>query len=564
VTNNTQSGSLRNNSNHQTYPHSPNDISTSANKELLNIYCLNAQSVKNKSLSISDLVITNDIDILLVTETWLGTDIDRAVISELTPKGYTFQHAPRPRQKRGGGIGILHKSALKISVQETSALSNFTHFELMDCLINLNNQSIRLSIIYRPPPSTQNGFKNSVFFQEWHNYMDQLASDPHELIIAGDVNIHLDNENHPDTRRFTDILTSCNLKQHINDPTHKSGHTLDVLITRDSTKLLCDPPFVHDPHLCDFHGHSAGDHLGICLKILYKKPSCITQKIRFRKYRTISTPVFLNDVLNASANIDLTQSSQQLVSTYNNLMQKIIDKHAPLITKTITLRPHAPWYDDTLREAKHERRKAERKWRHTHLVEDKRLYKDKCNRMNALLSNAKKVYYNKKITDAGKDQKQLYKITRSLLGDTNDVSLPTNNSELGLAENFGHFFENKIKTIRDNIILSGQTQSDVLAEDTVFNGECLDNFKPITEDELQTLILKAPNKSCGLDPLPTWLLKECIIPLAPLLTAIINNSLSEGEVPSELKHAIVRPLLKKQGLDKELLKNYRIKFVFYL
>jgi len=69
--------------------------------------------------------------------------------------------------------------------------------------------------------------------------------------------------------------------------------------------------------------------------------------------------------------------------------------------------------------------------------------------------------------------------------------------------------------------------------------------------------MRAPNKQCGLDPAPMWLIKECILLLAPLITYICNRSLSEGIMPESQKSAIVTPLLKKPNLDKSDVKNYR-------
>lgn len=69
--------------------------------------------------------------------------------------------------------------------------------------------------------------------------------------------------------------------------------------------------------------------------------------------------------------------------------------------------------------------------------------------------------------------------------------------------------------------------------------------------------MAAPNKSCDLDPLPTWLLKACIDELVPIITRIINASLSSGSVPTPFKSAVIRPLLKKPGLDSAALKHYR-------
>ena len=45
--------------------------------------------------------------------------------------------------------------------------------------------------------------------------------------------------------------------------------------------------------------------------------------------------------------------------------------------------------------------------------------------------------------------------------------------------------------------------------------------------------------------------------LVPLVTAIINVSLSTGTVPKQFKQAVVIPLLKKPGLDSNNLKHFR-------
>ena len=61
-----------------------------------------------------------------------------------------------------------------------------------------------------------------------------------------------------------------------------------------------------------------------------------------------------------------------------------------------------------------------------------------------------------------------------------------------------------------------------------------------------------------LDPIPTWLLKTCIDELLPLITELINKSLSTGTFPDYFKEAIIRPpLLKKPNLDVDALKSYR-------
>ena len=45
--------------------------------------------------------------------------------------------------------------------------------------------------------------------------------------------------------------------------------------------------------------------------------------------------------------------------------------------------------------------------------------------------------------------------------------------------------------------------------------------------------------------------------MTPVLTTIVNMSLRTGVMPSHLKRAHVRPIIKKPGLDKNILNNYR-------
>ena len=43
----------------------------------------------------------------------------------------------------------------------------------------------------------------------------------------------------------------------------------------------------------------------------------------------------------------------------------------------------------------------------------------------------------------------------------------------------------------------------------------------------------------------------------PMITAIVNKSLTHGHFPSDLKHALIKPHLKKPGLDTNELNHYR-------
>ena len=87
-------------------------------------------------------------------------------------------------------------------------------------------------------------------------------------------------------------------------------------------------------------------------------------------------------------------------------------------------------------------------------------------------------------------------------------------------------------------------------------GPVLESFTLVMISEVKKLILKSTKLSI-LDPIPAWLLKDCVNELCPLICNIINSSIESSVVPGSFKRAQICPLLKKNDLDKELLGNYR-------
>ena len=68
------------------------------------------------------------------------------------------------------------------------------------------------------------------------------------------------------------------------------------------------------------------------------------------------------------------------------------------------------------------------------------------------------------------------------------------------------------------------------------------------------IILKKTKKTCALDPLPTCVFTQCIYVLTPMITHIMNASITQTHVPLSMIAAIVRPL---SSLDVDILSSYR-------
>jgi hypothetical protein len=172
---------------------------------------------------------------------------------------------------------------------------NFTHFEHMDCDVEVGGLSVRLAVIYRPPPSKDNGLRTSVFLDdEWPAFLANYATISKDIVIVGDMNFHLDVVDNRDAQRFTGILDACGLQQHVCEPTHVRGHTLDVVITRDTSSIVSDVE-VTDPGLCDHLGRMSRDHIAVTLAAVIIRPAPIHKTASFRKLRSIDADTFITD-----------------------------------------------------------------------------------------------------------------------------------------------------------------------------------------------------------------------------------------------------------------------------
>ena len=84
----------------------------------------------------------------------------------------------------------------------------------------------------------------------------------------------------------------------------------------------------------------------------------------------MDTETFCEDILSSPLLQDQATDLTALVDQYGNVLQSLLDLHAPLKQQTVTLRPHAPWYKPEVAVQKNIRRRLERKWRSTRLQHD--------------------------------------------------------------------------------------------------------------------------------------------------------------------------------------------------
>ena len=137
--------------------------------------------------------------------------------------------------------------------------------------------------------------------------------------------------------------------------------------------------------------------------------------------------------------------------SYNKTLIAVLDKHAPVKTRTIVMRPQVPWYKDEIRQAKGERRNAERRWRLSKIDSDLAVFKVKRNAVNNLMNKARQAFYTKLIEDNSCNQRKLFRASKSLFNQSQGDELPPNLHAPTFANDVGKYFVSKIDAIQRQI-----------------------------------------------------------------------------------------------------------------
>ena len=400
----------------------------------------NVQYIQKKAQSVNEYIVDNNFDIVTLIETWLRPDnLDQVVIAELCPPGYTFANLPRQNGSGYGGLGIVYRDSLQLKVDIFYPVTTQT-FEILNVSLSDNYQiQVKLSVLYRPPPSKKNGYTTATFFKQFSELIDTFPIRSDIPIIVGDLNLHLDKSQYRDANIFKDMLFSSGLIQHVNGPTHRSGHTMDVVISRETDDIIYNVTSL-DPLLSD---HSA---VHFVLKLTAPPPE--TKSITYRKYVNIDQSKWKDGVHEAFKEVSSASSCKDLLTTYNSNLNDLLNVHAPLQTKVLRSKSHSPWISQDIRSEVQRRCLLEKKWRKSGLTVHKQMYKQQINMVNKLISEAKRSFYSSKIEESSQDPKALFKTVDVLLNRKPACILLTEPATTNLAETFAAFFDGKIRKIR--------------------------------------------------------------------------------------------------------------------
>ena len=296
---------------------------------------------------------------MALTETWLSNEDNKNkhVIDQCVAHGYTLHHTPRTSGRRGGGVGILVNNAIKVTFRQIHVSPQITSFELMEAVLTICSISLRLIVIYRMPPSKINGLKTGTFYEEFSEYVEKLSCASGKVIILGYFNIIFLDTSGFAYERFVDILETFDFVQHINKPTHNSGHLLDYIITRK------DISGVSNVYVSDF----ICDHRALHVSLSCNRIHPERKQIDVRSLKRITYDALEADLIGVNIDRECTDVNI-VVRQYDASLSSLLDKHAPSKRIYVVDRPMNDWMTDDILVLKAIRRKYESLWRKTRLT----------------------------------------------------------------------------------------------------------------------------------------------------------------------------------------------------
>ena len=502
-----------------------NDFTYTFSKQLSCFY-FNARSFRNKW----DVILSNIEtfksypDIIVATETWL---CDNETNFYKIPGYSSFFNCRNDRQ--GGGTAVY----VKHNFQPTLKFS-FSDYNIQVIEIKLNpTESCNIICIYRPEGNVDQ------FIVKLENLLVELKSEKN--IIFGDFNINL--INHDSCFNYSSAMLSHGYMLLNNQfPTR-----LNNLIDHIWTNKTDDKYWV-----TTFDGiDNISDHNSLMLEIenqihVENENNPIIKKIN-QSQLLLGFKEYIINYDNSTPN----ETPTFLIDTFNKVLEKCTyQKHINETQKKI-----CPWFNKELDELIKKRNY----WHNLHkLFPSSKLYNDLFirfrNDVTLLRRKLKKTYFSSELQKVGNNAKSMWTVLNKVIGyskNNNDnvcSSLKIDETimydKVVISNKFCKYFSTIGKELAKNF-----------QESTDFTFSKINNvsnlyFFPTDNFEIEKIILNLkPN-------LTSFIYKNCLDNLLPIIVKFVNYSLETGTVPSELKTARVIPIFKNNG-DNKLISNYR-------
>ena len=508
---------------------------------------------------------TNPVSIICLNECWLN---DQSAVSILHLPNYNmfYQTGKCPGHSHCGLITYVHEMFRSEEVIIDQTATGWEHLTVQISHCKPNSKKYVVSNIYRPPEKFV--VELDLFIGEFSDFLNSLRNYNRSTFVCGDFNINLleITSNHHVSEYFESIC-SMGYFPRITLPTRiqpPAFSLIDNILANslDETENAISGLLINDlsDHKIIFTFHQNNSYI-----------DKVNKFINIEKRDDSSMNKFVDELtsLNICDKLDkqLTSDPNNNYEILSGLLKYAREKHLPKKTVKYQKKRHkkSKWISNGILKSINTKDRlykvlVQTDPANTILYERrKEEFKQYRAELRKSIRKAKRDYYTSIFNRHENDIRKMWGLLNETLNrnirkqSSHEFSLnnkTTSDPEV-IANEFNQYFANIGSKLAENIPAAPRFDSYLNnPAETVFP------FNLISEHNISNLIKKLKNKSSyGHDCLSNIMIKKAHDPLIKPLTLLINQTLSTGIFPSELKVSRVKPLFKRG--KSSLFSNYR-------
>ena len=485
---------------------------------------LNVRSLKCRAhyVLVKETVLTNRFDIFTVSETWLNSTVQDL---EIEIPGYVIYRLDR-QNSRGGGVCAYVSRNFKTEYLSDISLTAPSGFQQLWLKIQVKSmKSFILCTAYRPPNTPLSCFDSDLI--ESFVYASSFNV---PIYLLGDLNCRLESSDNPEAKALLNFCRSYNLSQLITRPTRVTETTssiLDVILVSD-TKQVLNVMVLES---------SISDHDLVYITLKLKKERSKPVYITTRSYKHYKADAFYDDVSKAPWSIiDVFDDVEDKLHVFNLLFSSILDQHAPIKTFKVRGKPN-PCITDNIRALMKTRDNWRKEARKRNDPMAWTAYRNLRQEVKREIKIAEREFFTEQIQRNPSNTNSIWKAIRHIIPKKSTSQRIFSKDNKVVADEFNRFFVSVGQSSVDKI-QSLANECNITLNRNYFvprQYPLCEQFhlNTIGSGEIERIISSMPpNKAPGIDKISVRVLKDCLAPILPVITSIINTSIETCKFPT--------------------------------
>lgn len=498
------------------------------------LYYQNVRGIRTKSNQFFENVLTNEYDVICLTETWLNRNFNSA---EYFPREYDVFRADRDYDtlsvKYGGGVLI----ALRKVFQARRRRDLEVYAESVWVEVSTTDQiKLLIGTFYYPPR-----YSSVLFNEQMTELGDMLNNQNCRLMIAGDFNIPEIRWKSPDTplqsgdtkgESLLQFMHLLNLTQR-NSIENPAGNILDLVLSNfpfseclASADSLVPPDTWHVSFYFTFIIHRPQRNYLECEKFLFSKGDYLGLFLYLRDHDW-------SRVLNIS---DANEAFYALTSVVHEAMRLFVPKHKCFRSS------YPPWFSHELKHLLRQKLRYHRKYKVMRSEYWRQKFREARFQVKVAYKRDKKVHLQSVESNLNREPKLFWRYLKDISTPRTSITLAQDGTVIDkpkdVADCFADYFYSVLSanTFPSNSHCTFSPLND--------SGNVLHTFSFSERDIERAISALKPKFSLAFDGIPSFIVKGCSTIFVPLLTHIFNVSLSNGIFPELLKNGVIVPVHK--------------------